>query len=337
MRKFEDLESMRVITMILVIFAHVTRMYTPKAAINLNINNTCFCWLTEWIYTFHMPAFVLISGAVYYFIKRDKGGYNNSKAFILSKAKRLLIPYIFFSFIIVLPTLYYCSLTEGSFWLYNFKTFILAKAPRHLWYLIMLFNILILFNYFEKYIFKYKEITLLLTLILHPFAFSFPIDIFQVPSTIYYSFYFMLGYYFQYNRNKLITYLNKTNKIYVTSALVFFSIIVYSLSHIGIIKSNISSLICSILGIMFIYIISNMISQKSKITNNFIYKTISMNNFGIYLFHPMIIYILFYNIRNLNLNPYISTICIFIISTILSILLTLFFRKIGLKTVLGEK
>lgn len=80
-----------------------------------------------------------------------------------------------------------------------------------------------------------------------------------------------------------------------------------------------------------------MISQKSKITNNFIYKTISMNNFGIYLFHPMIIYILFYNIRNLNLNPYISTICIFIISTILSILLTLFFRKIGLKTVLGEK
>lgn len=33
MAKFKDIECMRVITMILVVFAHVTRMYTPNAAI----------------------------------------------------------------------------------------------------------------------------------------------------------------------------------------------------------------------------------------------------------------------------------------------------------------
>lgn len=201
----------------------------------------------------------------------------------------------------------------------------------------MLFNTLIIFNYFEKYIFQNKVIILLLTLILHFGAYSFPLNIFQIPNTIYYSFYFMLGYYFQYNRNTIAKYASKINKKYITFFLFLSLITIYFLYQIGSIKPTISLFSCSILGIAFIYLISDIISSKRQITQNYIYKIISKNNFGIYLFHPMIIYFIFHNIRNFNIDIWLSTICIFIISTILSILLTSFTRIIGLKILIGEK
>lgn len=323
--------------MILVVFAHVTRMYTPKAAISLNVNSNFLNLLTEWIYTFHMPIFVTISGAVYYYIKREKSKYSDFKMFITNKIKRLLIPYIFFAIVIVLPTLYYCNLIKEDFYSYCIRCFFLAQEPRHLWYLVMLFNTLIIFNYFEKYIFQNKVIILLLTLILHFGAYSFPLNIFQIPNTIYYSFYFMLGYYFQYNRNTIAKYASKINKKYITFFLFLSLITIYFLYQIGSIKPTISLFSCSILGIAFIYLISDIISSKRQITQNYIYKIISKNNFGIYLFHPMIIYFIFHNIRNFNIDIWLSTICIFIISTILSILLTSFTRIIGLKILIGEK
>ena len=337
MNKFKDIESMRVITMILVVFAHVTRMYTKNAAIPQGITDPFITVLTDWIYTFHMPAFVAISGAVYYFVKRERNGYNNTLAFVKNKLKRLLVPYVFFAVVVVVPTLYYCNLIEGDFWKYNFNTFILVKGPRHLWYLIMLFNLLMLVNFCEEYIFKYKKIVLLFTLLIHPFASFFPIKIFQFESVIFYSLYFMLGYYFQYKRKTIMNYLGKVNKPFVSILLMTLMGLVYSLYYIFKIHHIFVSFSCSILGISFLYLVSVMFCTKEKYTNNKLFKLIDKNNFGLYLFHPMIIYIMFYNIKDMNIYPWISILLIFVSSTIISIILTKFIRAIGLKRVVGEK
>lgn len=63
----------------------------------------------KWIYTFHMPLFLFISG--YLFSRSDK----SYKALLISKIKRLLIPYLTVSIIIITIKL----LTSGNLSLEN--------------------------------------------------------------------------------------------------------------------------------------------------------------------------------------------------------------------------
>lgn len=337
MNKLKDIESMRVITMILVVFAHVTRMYTVNAAIPQGNTDVFFTAITEWIYTFHMPAFVAISGAVYYFVKRERNAYNDIWIFVKNKAKRLLIPYVFFAIVVVIPTLYYCNLIEGDFWRYIFNTFILVRGPRHLWYLIMLFNLLVIFNLCEKYIFKHKGLFLLLSLLVHFLAPYFPINAFQLPDVCSYFLYFMIGYCFQNKRSCVMGHLSKINKYMISLVLILLTIGIYYFYHTYMFGIVVGPFLCSVLGIIFLYIISIIISQKDRLTCSSMFKLIDKNNFGLYLFHPMIIYIMFYEIKDYDINQWITVPVIFILSTVLSLMLTNIIRNIGLRIVLGEK
>lgn len=114
-------------------------------------------------------------------------------------------------------------------------------------------------------------------------------------------------------------------------------LLIYSIYYMFKINYVLVSLSCSILGILLLYIASIMFSQIEKNTNSILFKLIDKNNFGLYLFHPMIIYIMFYNIKELNIHPWVSILLVFISSTIISIVLTEFMRAIGLKKFIGEK
>lgn len=50
--------------------------------------------LTEWIYSFHMPAYFCLSGAVFS-MELKKNRYSSVSKLIREKAKRLLIPLLF--------------------------------------------------------------------------------------------------------------------------------------------------------------------------------------------------------------------------------------------------
>ena len=47
-------------------------------------------WISKWIYTFHMPIFISLAGAVYSLHK-----YNSLSELVHSKIKRLIIPLLF--------------------------------------------------------------------------------------------------------------------------------------------------------------------------------------------------------------------------------------------------
>ena len=86
-----------------------------------------------------------------------------------------------------------------------------------------------------------------------------------------------------------------------------------------------------------IYIIYNITSQKIRLNANRWYsQTLLKNNFGIYLFHPMIIYILFYLKTFDILNHYIQIALIFCITLIFSIVLTSCIKHTKLKFIIGE-
>lgn len=90
------IEIMKVITMTLVVIAHVARMYTPCGVISIKNENIVLATLTKFIYSFHMPTFIAISGMVYYICRCKLKKYSNNYKLIKNKTKRLLLPCIFF-------------------------------------------------------------------------------------------------------------------------------------------------------------------------------------------------------------------------------------------------
>ncbi|MBO4924547.1 MAG: acyltransferase family protein [Bacteroidales bacterium] len=113
MKKDSVIEYMKGFTMLLVVLAHVSKMYTPKGAIPVNGENIILLYLTNFIYTFHMPVFVAISGMVFYICKVSLNKYNDGLAFVKNKFKRLIIPFITILFVIVVPVLHIVHLWGG--------------------------------------------------------------------------------------------------------------------------------------------------------------------------------------------------------------------------------
>ncbi|KMK96723.1 acyltransferase family protein [Rossellomorea marisflavi] len=108
-------DNAKFILIFLVVFGHIIRSYIEKDPVILSLYKT--------IYTFHMPAFILLAGFF------AKGFYK--KGYIQKLAKKLILPYIVFQLIY---TVYY-------YFLYDSSTLEVDPLTPHwsLWFLISLF------------------------------------------------------------------------------------------------------------------------------------------------------------------------------------------------------
>jgi fucose 4-O-acetylase-like acetyltransferase len=108
-------DNAKFILIFLVVFGHLLRAFIE--------DNEVFFALYKAIYTFHMPAFILVSG---FFAK----GFNE-KGYIKKIAKKLILPYIIFQ---VIYSIYY-------FYLYQKQTLVIDPFNPHwsLWFLVSMF------------------------------------------------------------------------------------------------------------------------------------------------------------------------------------------------------
>ena len=100
--------------------------------------------------TFQLPTFVLISGYLYSYLRKIKSAYSNYLIFVKNKAYRLLLPYVVVSIFWILPFTIFLS-PCCSFFDY-FEKFVLCGSADQLWFLIMLFDVFIIFRILERYI-----------------------------------------------------------------------------------------------------------------------------------------------------------------------------------------
>ena len=126
-KHFFTIEVVRAITIILVVIGH----YSPDNA-PLWYNS-----LLKFIYSFHMPVFLFISGFIYIATKKEE----SYLSFLFKKVKRLLIPYFSTSVIIISIKLF----SQGNAYLENpvtinsyFEIFYLPVAGYFLWFIIAL-------------------------------------------------------------------------------------------------------------------------------------------------------------------------------------------------------
>lgn len=86
---------------------------------------------------------------------------------------------------------------------------------------------------------------------------------------------------------------------------------------------------------LLIYLLSAYLYQAGAANHRFV-QDLAHNSYGIYLFHPMLIYLQFYAIRNLDINPWIAVFIIFLIAFSVSWFLTFNIRKTRLRIAIGE-
>ena len=335
-KEYNVWDYMKTIAILLVVLGHVTRMHTVQGVLDIGIHPTIHRLLTSFIYSFHMPAFFAVSGAVYYINKVERCKYGKQSSFVANKARRLMIPYVIFSLFWVFPAMWYLGFVDRPI-LYIAESYLLALNPRHLWFLIVLFEIFLLINLIHKKVFKHRWITLCILLISCFIADIMPVA-FQLSNLFRYALYFYVGYMFVPYVKVMDASLMGNKKwvllICVCSIWCCAHLVAYYFRDISFVF-NVLNLISALSGTLMLYI-------ACRLWGGYLFKfrtvqSLADNSFGIYLFHPMIIYLLFYHTQKWWSEPYMLSVAVFVIALVSSSILTKLIRWSKLGFVIGEK
>lgn len=157
-----------------------------------------------WIYGFHMPMFMALSGAVYGISTKRDVPFDN---LIQKKTKRLVIPYFLSGLLWMFPIKIIAGFySDNASILAALSKFLIAEdAMGHLWFLPALFWCFILSWFLERIAKKFESryVVFLLSIILVQILSKFPLpNIFCLPRSLGYLNYFTAGYCFEEFRKK---------------------------------------------------------------------------------------------------------------------------------------
>lgn len=316
---------LKVLLTFLVVFAHASRMYTGKGVITPVLSSNTLTLITNFIYSFHMKLYMAVSGMVYGLCVIEYKKYQDSFKFIINKAKRLMIPYLFWGIVLVAPVMVACHFTDRTYLSYVFDGIILANDNRHLWYIIVLFYIFCVFAVIRKWIERINPIIILVICLLVSYYQNKIVLPLSLNSFANYILYFYLGYVFNLYFDKIVKIVSNPLAI-----LICFLIDAYLFTKPGWVFSIMTGVFGSCFFIGITYHLSKIISGIK------FFDLLNQNGYGIYLFHPMIIYVLFYYLANKNIYPWILCSLISVFAYFLSFFLSILIRKLRMHILLGE-
>lgn len=333
-------DILRVIATLLVILSHcgyyniITKYGGIRYGEELNLIygdtlvHVLFSALVKFVYTFHMPLFIGLSGALFY-IQVKNNRFKSIKLLIVNKAKRLLIPFLLITLIYSVPIKYISGYFENSIGLMKSIVIgqVLIQGNTYLWFLPTLFFCFIIVYLSEKYIdvkSRYKIIVLILFNII-----SYIIPILIIKYIFQYTIWFYFGFLFEPLREAVNRKL-EMNKgiclaILLTIASLYLIIETITFGDIFIFKIiEKSIMLCITMAeCFFMYILSFKLS-KMNIYNGTIFRELLSSSFGLYLYSDPINYlVLFIIYRVSGFSMFITEIGALII-IILRIIITFF-------------
>lgn len=240
-----------------------------------------------------------------------------------------MIPYFVFGIFWVTPVMQVLKLTDKQVGNYILNDIILSFDARHLWFLWTLFFIFIIFWLISQYLNNGKiDILIGIVLLFMSLISNRVPQIFQIQSICYYSFFFWIGYEFDKRKEMIDVFLQKKRWMLILEWIFITFVVLYTYNRV-------LNLLTAVVGMLFLYQVVQIIEKY--ICEGKLYKIIEKNSMGIYLFHPMIIYILFYYFRGMcKQYPIISCTVIFVGTTIISNFLSDIVRKIKFTWIIGE-
>lgn len=265
-------------------------------------NNKPIPFLSKWIYSFHMPLFIFISGYLLRFTAKEKIGDIKFGSFIIKKLKRLIIPYFVISSLAYIP-----KYLLGRFALrpleLSLKDYILNmlypwdNSIIFFWFLPTIFLIMLLTIGLYKILKNQTKIILGLSLIINLISSEFlDIRFLNINGVLNYLIFFILGIYYVENEKKIDEVLeNKNIAILILTLVILILNTIITVPNIKIIYISIA-----IAGIVF----SKSLSKIYLDLNFKFLEHLKGKSFSIYLlswFPQVFIRILCYQILNLSM------------------------------------
>ena len=336
------LDIIKAILIILVIIGHSIQYGSGSTYLEkqLFFNN----YLFKFIYSFHMPLFIMISGYLSY----NSLNKNSLKETFISKFKSLIIPLFFWSIIPFIINLEFYSIIE------SLKLFI-AVFSTNLWFLWSLFYINILVKLINKYFKDNIFIYILSFLITFILPNTFVIKYFNIQFSLYsfLYFYFLIGYFYKkYNLEDKLNKLFNIKTLIINTIIFILLLIPFStndyiyVSGINIIGNykqlfiDLYRYLLGLLGSIELLLLIKLLLPKIKdnLKDKLLY--LGKNTLGVYIIssiiHPYLLPIITKDLANINyLFIFIESIIILIISIIIIELIKK--NKFLSKYLLGEK
>jgi len=290
--------------------------------------------------SFHIYTFVFLSGYLFYYLYVEQQKYQKFTSFVVKKAKRLLVPYIFVCLLWVIPFFVFF----GGYYTDILHKFILGESPEQLWFLLMLFGVFIVFyivyqiqkKLTEKLKIKFPVLILLLCFILPVISVAigkYIPNIYRIWSIGRFFPVFVLGFYTRQGCVYKQLYIDKISLcIYLVLQILLFIFSDY-IPHTfsGELLRFLVQQVYHLLGAFTIF------HLLAYIIPNIFIKTLSKTSFGVYLFHQQIIcLILFLTVP--KLSPYLITLLCFIGSyTVSGIITYLLLKTRYTRWIIGSK
>lgn len=309
MKKILEYDILRVFVTILVVVGHINywQIITDYGGIDYSdmfAGDVCILYrgvnlLSAVIYSFHMPLFMALSGALFY-LSMEKGRFPSLKILVQSKARRLLIPYFCVTICYSVPVKAVSGYYENSENV--LKDILLGQVldlgNTHLWFLLVLFFIFILDFLVQTYV-KLPYTIKIVFLYLLRIVFLY-VRIPVISSIFEYWLWFAVGFLFEPRRTDFNSSVN-VRKTVQTAAVYLVLLVPYIVTqHIdgGSWKPVITACkrcflnpLVILSGSLLSYSISFLMSQK-KTDENKIYQLVAKYSFGIYLYSDPLNYLI---------------------------------------------
>lgn len=267
---YEDMNIARGIGIFLVVLGHSF----PDAKFG---NSAFYSYIDKFIYSFHMPLFIMLSGFFAYKVYEVTNS-NDYINFITKKFKRLMVPYFLLSLIACPIKLYMNKYAARPIDVNSLFISILIKPLeipiQFFWFIYTLFLIFIIVPLFRKVPVK---IMVLITLVLN-LAHIDITNTFYINGIIHYLFYFYLGLFFKEHYEKYEHFKGKTVVVICSLMLL---VALNLLDVTGKTEYAFYSLVTAILGIMAFVNISFIIKDYGK---NGFFSVLGKYSYDIYLF-----------------------------------------------------
>lgn len=263
---FPQLDIIRAIAIILVVVGHFTPENAPK----------WYNMIVEAIYTFHMPAFLFVSGYVYIATKKEE----SYLSFLYKKVRRLLIPYFSTSAIVITIKL----LTQSFMYVENpitanayIEMFYIPVAGYFLWFVLALWWMFVLLPWFKTRSMRLILFGISIVLLFLPIEFTHIFCLQEIKKMLVY---FMCGIVSFDYKEKFTYMISKYSKSVLIPIVFLILEIVYLLG-----MADYLQYVLPFIGIAFISQISNTIYHigHAKLLSIMLY--LNTTSYIIYLFH----------------------------------------------------
>lgn len=187
-KRYPEIDVLYVIGIVLVLIGHSHSSYG-------GYENTVLVDIISFIYFFHMPLFFSLSG--FLFKASDSLERDGFIRWIQAKFLRLLVPYVFWSLIAIVPKYYFENGTcSGLNVAYLIQSFLVPRKSiwGHFWFLPVLFNMYVFFGLLESVV-RNKKVLYSILGIASFILYFLPIQtgVLGIADLSKYSIYFFLG------------------------------------------------------------------------------------------------------------------------------------------------